>query len=226
MPDKGLALEFLAKAAEVLFDRVSIAERFKAMWNLFVMEIGHLQKSKASSEDVQQAIQMAFIYDRQQRDDRKRERYLKLVGNALKCEVEIQGITTFIQTIEQLGEQDVAVLKILNKVMNKEGDCKAQPNPGGDIMKVHPNVFTDRAQELAVNVAMALGQKIETNLFNREEGYMVCTRLAGFGLAHELDFQPRELPLTNYAFRLSTRGIILLKLLGETVPNLDKYINK
>jgi hypothetical protein len=152
---------------------------------------------------------------------------VKLVGNALKSESGIQEIATFVQTIEQLGERDLTVLKVLNKVMNKEGDWKPQPNPGaGDVMKAHPNVFRDRAQELAVQAAMALGQKTETNMFSREEGYTICTRLVGFGLVHEIDVQPRELPLTNYAFRLSVRGITLLKLLGEDVPNLDRYISK
>jgi hypothetical protein len=33
---------------------------------------------------------------------------------------------------------------------------------------------------------MALGQKIETNNFTREEGYGICNRLEGFGLAHEI----------------------------------------
>jgi len=51
----------------------------------------------------------------------------------------------------------------------------------------------------------------------------VCCRLQGFGLAHEINVQARELPLTNYSFRLSTVGITLLKLLGEKVPNYDYY---
>lgn len=46
--------------------------------------------------------------------------------------------------------------------------------------------------------------------------------MQGFGLAHELD-QTRELPLTNYAFRLSIQGVRLLKLLGENVPNYGHY---
>ena len=70
---------------------------------------------------------------------------------------------------------------------------------------------------------MALGQAAENNLFTREIGYGNCCRLQGFGLAHEVEVQPRELPLTNYAFRLSTQGIRLLKLLGENVPNYDYY---
>ena len=40
----------------------------------------------------------------------------------------------------------------------------------------------------------------------REVGYGICARLQGFGLAHEFE-QTRELPLTNYSFRLSVQGI-------------------
>ena len=36
--------------------------------------------------------------------------------------------------------------------------------------------------------------------------------------------QTRELPLTNYVFRLSVQGVMLLKLLGEDVPNYEHYI--
>src|SRR5947209_1111809 len=121
-PDGGLALEILEKVADVLFNDVTVKERVKAMWDLFVMEISHLETTKASREDVQRAIQLAFVYDRQQRDDQKRERYVKLIGNALRSELQIQDIATFVQTIEQLNERDVIVLKVLNKTMNKEGD--------------------------------------------------------------------------------------------------------
>jgi hypothetical protein len=89
-------------------------------------------------------------------------------------------------------------------------------------MKVHANTFIQRSQELTVQIAIALGQRTETNLYTREVGYGICNRLQGFGLAHEIQ-QTRELPLTNYCFRLSTQGILLLKLLGEDVPNFDHY---
>jgi hypothetical protein len=224
-PGGGLALEILEKVADVLFNDVTVRERLKAMWDMFVMEISHLKTTKASREDIQTAIQLAFVYDRQQRDDKKRQRYLKLIGNALRSDKAISDIASFVQTIEQLNERDVTVLKVLNKVMNKEGDWKPQPNPGvGNVMKLHPSTLISRTQELAIQIAMALGQKIETNTFSREEGYGICNRLQGFGLAHEIEAQTRELPLTNYCFRLSTQGIRLLKLLGEEIPNFDNYL--
>ncbi len=72
---------------------------------------------------------------------------------------------------------------------------------------------------------MALGQATESNLYTREIGYGVCCRLQGFGLAREIDVQARELPLTNYSFRLSTEGLMLLKLLGEKVLNYEYYFH-
>ena len=223
MPDGGLALEILLKVNDALFDRASATERFTAMWELVKGEFNQVETTKASHEDVQKAIQLAIWYDRHERDDRKRERYVKLIGNALRSEKQVEDVATFIQTIEQLNERDMIVLKVLNKIMNKEGDWKPQPNPGvGNIMKVHANTFIQRAQELTVQIAIALGQKTETNLYTREVGYGICNRLQGFGLAHEIQ-QTRELPLTNYCFRLSTQGIRLLKLLGEEVPNFDHY---
>ena len=95
--------------------------------------------------------------------------------------------------------------------------------PPGQIMKLHPQTLIARAQELTVQIALALGQKTEKNTYTREVGYGICNRLQGFGLAHEIQPSPRELPLTNYSFRLSTQGIRLLELLGENVANLEYY---
>jgi hypothetical protein len=224
IPDSGLAAEILLKVIDALFDRPSGTERVNAFFELVIGEFKHVEKTKANHEDVQKAIQLAIWYDRHERDDAKRERYVKLIGNAVRSDEQIQDIASFVQTIEQLNERDVTVLKVLNVVMNKPGDWKPQGNPAvGEIMKLHPNTFIQRAQELAVQVATALGQKTEKNIFSREEGYGICNRLQGFGLVHMVETQARELPLTNYAFRPSTQGIRLLKLLGEDVPNFDKY---
>jgi hypothetical protein len=222
-PKVGLPLEIFRKVAD-RFTRASVEERLQAMWKMLVMETEHLETTKANAEDIQEAIQLAMRRDAEEFNDKKRDRYVKLIGNALRSEEQILDVASIVQTIEQLNERDVIVLKVLNKIMNKEGDWKPQPNPGiGNIMKLHPSNLISRAQELAVQIAMALGQRIETNTFTREEGYGICNRLQGFGLAHELQPSPRELPLTNYSFRLSVQGIRLLKLLGENVPNFDNY---
>jgi hypothetical protein len=223
-PDCGLALEILLKVAEALFDKDSTKERITKMWEMVKSEFEHVEITKVDHGDLQRAIQLAFAYDARERNDQKRERYVKLIGNALRSEEQIQDVASFIQTIEQLNERDVTVLKVLNNIMNKNGDWKPQVNSGvGTVMKNHPNTFIQRAQELTVQIAMALGQATENNQYTREIGYGVCCRLQGFGLAHEIDVQARELPLTNYSFRLSTEGLMLLKLLGEKVLNYDYY---
>lgn len=221
-PKAALPLEMFQKVAN-RFTRISLEERVREMWKMLVTETDHLQSTKASLEDVEEAIQIALRRDAEQFNDTKRERYVKLIGSALRSETQIEDVASFIQTIERLNERDITVLKTINRIMNKAGDWKPQPNPGiGNIMKVHPNTFTQRAQELSVQVALALGQATEKNSYSREEGYAICNRLQGFGLVHEIE-QTRELPLTNYCFRLSVDGIRLLKLLGEDVPNHEYY---
>jgi hypothetical protein len=224
IPGGPLAEEVLGNLADS-FDGITTKERFVALYNLLVEEIGHLEATKADKADALEAARLVFVYDWQRRNDAKRERFVKLIGNALRSAEQIQDIATFVQTLEQLNERDLTVLKVINKIMNQEGDWKPQPNPGiGNVMKLHPSGLIGRAQELAVQIAMALGQKTETNQFTREVGYMVCLRLQGFGLANEIQSSPRELPLTNYSFQLSVQGVRLLKLLGEVVPNFANYI--
>ncbi len=227
MPDGGLAADILLNVVDALFDKRSGTERVNAMFELVSGELRNLEKTKADHKDVERAIQLAIWYDRHERDDAKRERYVRLIGNAARSDERIQDVASFIQTVEQLNERDIIVLKVLNNVMNKEGDWRPQQNPGlGNVMKLHPTSLTSRAQELSVQVALALGQKIERNSHTREEGYGICNRLQGFGLTHEMEVQPRELPLTNYCFRLSVQGIRLLKLLGENVPNYENYFKE
>lgn len=220
MPDGGPALEIMLKVVDALFNKESGAERVKAMWDRIRDEFSYVETTKASHEDVQKAIQLAIWYDRHEPDDDKRERYVKLIGNALRSNDQIRDVASFVETIEQLNERDVLALKVINKVMNEQGDWKPQPLPvANPISKVHPNTFTQRAQELGVQIAMALGQAVERNEYNREQGYAICNRLQGFGLVHEIE-QTRELPLTNYTFRLSAQGVLFLKLLGEDCPEL------
>ena len=64
-------------------------------------------------------IQLAIWYDRHERDDATRERYVKLIGHALRSDDQLQDVSSFVQTIEQLNERDGIVLKVLKKIMNK-----------------------------------------------------------------------------------------------------------
>jgi hypothetical protein len=63
------------------------------------------------------------------------------------------------------------------------------------------------------------------NFFSREDGLQICYRLQGFGLAQVIDTAPREVPISNYCARPTTRGLMLLKLLRENVPNWKRYFN-
>ena len=129
-----------------------------------------------------------------------------LIGSALRSEDQIQDVASFIETIEQLNERDITVIEVLNTIINKAGDWKSQMNSvTGNVMKNHPNTFIQRAQELTVQIAMALGQPTENDQYTREIGYGVCCRLQGFGLAHEIQLQAR-LPLATYSFWLSRKG--------------------
>jgi len=171
IPDAGLAADILLKVADALFDKPSGMERVNTLFELISSEFRHVERTKASHHDVQKAIQLAIWYDRHERDDAKRERYVKLIGNAVRSEEQIQDIASFVQTLEQLNQRDITVLRVLNKVMNKQGDWKGQSNPAENpsvtnVMKVHPNTFIQRSQELALQVAMALGQATETNTFS------------------------------------------------------------
>lgn len=217
---KCLLPAFLTDAFGKVFERLDQnlrAERAKATTRLLMAELKNLKENKASRaelDDLKEAVQLAIWHDLEEFNDNKRERYIKIIGNALRDEKQIYDLASFIQDVEQLGERDFVVLKVLNMVMNKRTD------PTRDI---HPNEFIQRRQELAVQLAIALGGEPQGPSFNREEGYDACNRLQGFGLAHEIDVEPRQVPVGNYCFRPSRRGLMLLKLIGEEVPNADKY---
>src|SRR6266478_1398466 len=112
-PKAALPLEIFRRVAN-RFTRPSIEERMQAMWKMLVMETEHLETTKANAEDIAEAMQLAMRRDAEEFNDKKRERYVKLIGNALRDETQIQDVATFIQTLEYLNERDVAVLKALN----------------------------------------------------------------------------------------------------------------
>jgi hypothetical protein len=232
LPKIGFLLDIFGKVYD-RFQKPSVEERIKAMFRLLVQETEHLEAmientnaSKVNADDLQEAIQLAIRHDAEEFNDKKRERYVAVIGNALRSEARIRDLATFIQTVEQLGERDIAVLKVLNRVMNRDGDWTNQSGPV-TLWKIHPNVFIQRRQELAVQIAATLGQRTDLDqyghTFSHEEGYEICTRLQGFGLAHEINLSDREVPIGDYCFRLSNRGLTLLKLLGEEVPNFGRY---
>jgi hypothetical protein len=185
----------------------------------------NIEKINVSIEDLAEGVQIAAWRDAEAFNDAKRDRYAKILGNAVRSQDKIQDLASFIRDVEQLGESDISVLKALNKTMNKEGDWTNQSGPV-TLWKVHPGVFIQRRQEMAEQVAEALGIGTSADVglrLNPEVGYSVCARLQGFGLAHEVPVSAREVPIGDYCFRPSQRGLMLLKLLGEDVPNWYRY---
>jgi hypothetical protein len=219
---------FVGEILNTVFDRLggkAQNARAKETLELLFSELQYLQDAKAAKvelNDLRESIQLLIRHDVEEFNDKKRDRYLKIIGNALGSETRIEDLASFIQDVEQLGERDFIALKVVNKVMNKPGDW-GSPAAG----KLHPNTFIHRRQELAVQLAQAFGVKTDLGYtgqtFSHEEGYEACTRLQGFGLAHDIDVGAREVPGGDYCFRPSKRGLLLLKLTGEQVPNWDKY---
>jgi hypothetical protein len=217
---KCLLPEYVMDAFGTVFERLdrnAQLERAKATTKLLMADLKDLKAKTATKEelnDLKEAMQLALRHDVEQFNDKKRERYVKIIGNALRDERKIDDLASYIQDVERLGERDFVALKVLNKVMNQPKD------PNKDI---HPNDFIQRRQELAVEMAKALGGNYETQSFSREEGYDACNRLQGFGLAHEIEVAARQVPIGDYCFRPSRRGLMLLKLIGEEVANQEKY---
>jgi hypothetical protein len=201
------------------------SQRAMATLKLLVADMTNLKSEVADNkkdlDGIKEAVQLAVRYDVNEFNDKKRERYVEIIGNALRDEKQTDDLTSYIQDVERLGERDVTALRVLNKVMNKPGDWTAdRPTLPSH---VPPTSFIQRRQELNVQMAEAFGIRTEGNRFSREEGYDACNRLQAFGLAHEIELSARRVPIDEYAFRPSLRGLTLLKLIGDEVPNWDKY---
>lgn len=185
---------------------------------------------KTDVAEVQAALRVALSNDLDEFNDQKRDRYITVAKSAVTLETRVSDLVAFIRDVEQLGERDILGLKVLNRIMNKQGDWPDAPTNAATSQrpKLHPNTFIHRAQELSVQMAWALtgNQQLTNNdQFSREEGLQICLRLQGFGLAQEIVVSPREVPVSNYAARLTSRGLMLLRLLGEQVPNWERYFN-
>jgi hypothetical protein len=205
-------------------------ERARAFIDQLVADMQTIQGSVATMrtemDEVQGAMRISVEYDVDQFNDKKRERYISAITESISSETKVTDLVSFIQDIEKLGERDIIGLKVLNSVMNRKGDWQDPPGPPEiNVPRLHPNTFNTRTQELVVTMARALGNANadDTHPFSREEGLQVCLRLQGFGLAHIVSGDTREVPIANYCARPTTRGMMLLRLLGEPVANWNRY---
>ena len=191
--------------------------------------LNNIDRMKTEISEIRSAIRLGLQFDVTEFNDANRDRYISIVTRAIRSETKVHDLASYIRDVEVLGERDLIALRVLNKVMNRETDWEDRPGPPSlNPPKLHPNVFLQRAQELAVQMTHALkGDEHSTdgNHFSREDGLQLCLRLQGFGLAQEINNGPREVPIANYCARPTTRGLMLLKLLGEQVPNWDRYFD-
>jgi len=198
-----------------------LVDQFKGMEEKF-------SSMKTDVTEIQAALRVAINIDVNEFNDQKRAHYITVAKSAITLKTKVTDLVGFIRDVERLGECDIIGLKVLNRIMNKQGDWVDPPTNSTTHQrpKLHPNIFTHRAQELSVQMAQAVTnnhQITNNDQFSREEGLQICLRLQGFGLAQEISVSPREVPISNYAARLTSRGLMLLKLLGEDVPNWDRY---
>jgi len=175
--------------------------------------------------DLEASLRLVLINDGIRFDDEKRTRFINAIANATISPTKIDSLSSFIDDIDKLNERDITVLKVINAVMNLESDWAPDADQGRPNKSLHPNTFLQRAQTLSMQVATAFGKNTDGNSFSREEGMGICLRLQGFGLAEMLPVETRSVPITNYCARVTTRGFMLLRLLGETVPNWDRYFD-
>lgn len=230
----------LAGALNVLFGflaRFDTAARWERV-EAFIRELliayrGHeeqMTRMKTDVADLQSAMQVALSLDLNEFNDAKRTRYVTMLRNATVSETRVDDVVTFIQDIERLGERELIGMKVLNKVMNRQGDWQSTVSgPPGSRPTLHPNTFIQRSQELAVQMTTALDRKgtpPPQNQFSREEGLQICLRLQGFGLAQMIQTETRQVPTANYCARPTPRGLMLLRLLGEDVPNWERYFDE
>jgi hypothetical protein len=233
--EKELAIPTLPGAAQFFsflaskYPKARI-ERVVAFLNELVPHIqnldAELSKMRTDIAEVKAAAALALEYDAEEFDDAKRARYISIVTRAIASETKVNDVVSFVQDVERLGERDIIGLKVVNVVMNQEGDWQDPPGPPQlNVPRLHPNNFTRRTQDLVLGMAHALGNSAASDVqpFSREDGLQVCLRLQGFGLAHLLSGDTREVPISNYCARPTTRGLMLLKLLGENVPNWNRY---
>lgn len=203
-----------------------LVERLRALEPEYEKLEKEQKQLRVEMTDLQSSIQVGIVNDGTTFDDRKRERFVSAVANATVSPSKVSDLVSFIQDTDQLNESDITALKVLNRVMNRQGDWDTVTEHQAGL---HPNTFLQRRKELAVQMAFALGKtnkKIDGEGFSREEGLGVCLRLQGFGLAEVITNETRSVPRTNYCARPTPRGLMLLRLLGEDVPNWDRYFDE
>jgi hypothetical protein len=217
------------------FSTAAKQERGFAFIRVLIEQFAALEQKvttmKTDVAEIHSALRVSLSSDLNEFNDAKRARYIRIVTSAATSNTKVEDLVSFIHDVEQLGERDLIGLKVLNRIMNRDGDWKDTPpiTYPNRKAKIHSDTFIQRAPELSVQMTQALkDDKADTDSdqFSREDGLQICLRLQGFGLAQEIPTGSREVPTANYSARPTTRGLMLLKLLGEDVPNWGRYFDE
>jgi hypothetical protein len=158
-------------------------------------------------EELAEAIQIACYRDAESFNDTKRERLLTVLANASLEPVD--GLVAFIQDIERLNEADIAAMKLLYEIFPQRWDLI------GNNEQIHPNDYIQKADGLLDKAVPAeTGSPVPSKRpQSYEDFYSTCGRLAGFGLAIEVQMPHRMVPTGKFVFRPSSRGLRFLDLL-------------
>jgi hypothetical protein len=134
-------------------------------------------------------------------DTRKTRLYGTLVGNQFaRPSLPWDEIDTILQDLQRVSAADLDVLEILGSAQAHLADKQGQMS--------HKAAAYSEAHNVVLGKAGAAG-------LPREEFYSRCSRLAGFGVAAEVPRNPSIVSPDDYHYRLTTRGLSLLRLLGR-----------
>jgi hypothetical protein len=108
-----------------------------------------------------------------------------------------------------VNEADIAAMKLLYEVFPQRWDLI------GNNEQIHPNEYIQKADVLLDKaVPTEAGQPASPKRPQAyEDFYSTCGRLAGFGLAIEVQMPHRMVPTGKFVFRPSSRGLKFLDLL-------------
>ena len=99
-------------AAFQRLDREAQQQRADETLKLIVAALKDLKAKSVSKQeqqeldDLKEAIQLAIDHDVAEFNDKKRDRYAKIIGSALRGEKQVDGLASYIQDVERLGERD------------------------------------------------------------------------------------------------------------------------
>jgi hypothetical protein len=155
--------------------------------------------------------------------------YATVLAEAAQYGKEIPELTNFIRDLERLNDQDIAALKVLNKVQNPKGLFSQRHSGGDEPRRAEPTAWLNNRDKLSNELMLGVFGIDASNFrqdYSREDIYVICLRLQAYGLAVMFDDEMRTVPFGKFVCRPSKSGLMLLKLMGESVENWERWFAK